>query len=209
MSVTRTAHTRERKTPRLARRSPPLGDGDAGQPLRRLSRRLLSSSTPLLGHFHHPTPVVRCQPKATLPAQARPPSSPPSTPSPVTASSRRLSLDFLPDATDFELYDSHLGLLLLHHHNRPFLVCDPVSRRHARFHPPPLLYGRIVGAALLSREAEADDPGDGGLRFEAVSVAVDDDRPRAWVATHRNGVCSWRALPRSRDVAIEFDPHWP
>uniref|UniRef100_A0A0E0I3Z4 Uncharacterized protein n=1 Tax=Oryza nivara TaxID=4536 RepID=A0A0E0I3Z4_ORYNI len=71
---------------------------------------------------------------------------------PLTASSPRLSLDFLPDAADFELYDSRFGVVL---------------------------------------------------------VAVDDDRPRAWVATHRDGVCSWRALPRSRDVAIEFDPHWP
>uniref|UniRef100_A0A0D3H4A4 F-box domain-containing protein n=1 Tax=Oryza barthii TaxID=65489 RepID=A0A0D3H4A4_9ORYZ len=165
---------------------------------RRLSRRLLSSSsTPLLGHFHHPTPVVPVPTKGDPPCPGAP--TVVATFHPLTASSPRLSLDFLPDAADFELYDSHLGLLLLHHHNRPFLVCDPVSRRHARFHPPPLLCGRIVGAALLSREAEADDPGDGGLRFEAVRVAVDDDRPRAWVATHRDGVCSWRALPRSRD----------
>ncbi|EEC84199.1 hypothetical protein OsI_30593 [Oryza sativa Indica Group] len=213
MSVTRTAHTRERKTPRLARRSPPLGDGDAGQPLRRRGLPPPVAPPSLLLFHSPPRPLPPPHSGSPVPTKGDPPC--PGAPTvvatfhPLTASSPRLSLDFLPDAADFELYDSHLGLLLLHHHNRPFLVCDPVSRRHARFHPPPLLYGRIVGAALLSREAEADDPGDGGLRFEVVRVAVDDDRPRAWVATHRDGVCSWRALPRSRDVAIEFDPHWP
>uniref|UniRef100_A0A0D9XBR8 F-box domain-containing protein n=1 Tax=Leersia perrieri TaxID=77586 RepID=A0A0D9XBR8_9ORYZ len=184
---------------------------------RRLSRRLLSTATsaPLLGHFHHPTPVP---PKGDPPTPYYMAPAAVATFHPLTAASPRLSLlDFLPDAADFELFDSHLGLLLLrrHNHNRNrkgdlglYLVCDPVSRRSARFPPPPILGGgRIIGAALLSRDADAD-PGS-GLRFDAVCVAVDGDRPRAWVATYRDGECRWRALPRGpRDVAIEFDPYW-
>ncbi|KAF0909861.1 hypothetical protein E2562_000174 [Oryza meyeriana var. granulata] len=119
---------------------------------------------------------------------------------PLTASSPRLSPDFVPDLFHFSLYDDF--------HPRHFLVCDPVSRRYALFHPPPVdeySGGRIFSAALLSRDADA---GDGGLRFQAVCVALDVDRPRAWVATYRDGECRWRAMPRSRDVAIEFDPYW-
>uniref|UniRef100_A0A0E0QNQ5 F-box protein AT5G49610-like beta-propeller domain-containing protein n=1 Tax=Oryza rufipogon TaxID=4529 RepID=A0A0E0QNQ5_ORYRU len=178
---------------------------------RRLSLRLFSHSSAsaslplLLGHFHHPRPV----PPRGSPGDLN---MAPNVPAfqPLTPSSPRFSLDFVPDLSRFTILDSHLGLLLLRRHDDhgdAFLACDPVSRRHALFHPPPTMGrysgGTVFSAALLSREADA-----GGLRFEAVCVAVDADAPRAWVATCRDGDCRWRALPRSRDVAIEFDPYW-
>uniref|UniRef100_A0A0D9XBR7 DUF1618 domain-containing protein n=1 Tax=Leersia perrieri TaxID=77586 RepID=A0A0D9XBR7_9ORYZ len=142
-----------------------VANHSAAMARRCLSRRLLSSV--LLGHFHQPEPVppvgTRPDKPLTVPAFE-----------PLTASSPRLSLDFVPNLSHFSLYDSHLGLLLLRHRNcddfnpRLFLVCDP-----------------------------------------AVCVAVDCDRPRAWVASYRDGEVRWRALPRaSRDVAVEFDIHW-
>uniref|UniRef100_A0A0E0EPY0 F-box domain-containing protein n=1 Tax=Oryza meridionalis TaxID=40149 RepID=A0A0E0EPY0_9ORYZ len=174
--------------------------------LRLFSHSSASASLPLLlGHFHHPRPV----PPRGSPGDLN---MAPNVPAfqPLTPSSPRLSLDFVPDLSRFTILDSHLGLLLLRRHDDhgdAFLACDPVSRRHALFHPPPTMGrysgGTVFSAALLSREADA-----GGLRFEAVCVAVDADAPRAWVATCRDGDCRWRALPRSRDVAVEFDPYW-
>ncbi|XP_052168064.1 uncharacterized protein LOC127784752 [Oryza glaberrima] len=176
-------------------------------------RRLLSSHSaapvplPLLGYFHHPAPVPPrgCPPRphTTLTVPAFQPLAASST------SPRRLSLDFVPDL-------SHFTILLLRHRERhdAFLVCDPVSRRHALFHPPPVdeySSGGIFSAALLSRDdAAAGDPGGdgdgGGLRFGAVCVAVNLGCPCAWVGTYRDGECLWISLPRSREVAIEFDP---
>ncbi|KAK3132471.1 hypothetical protein QOZ80_6AG0522320 [Eleusine coracana subsp. coracana] len=46
------------------------------------------------------------------------------------------------------------------------------------------------------------------LTFEAVLFTVDGDRPRAWVASVRDGDCTWRAMPRSKDVEVTFDPIW-
>ncbi|CAL5075201.1 unnamed protein product [Urochloa decumbens] len=111
---------------------------------------------------------------------------------PAVASSPRLSLDFLPvdlSYLGFILADSHLGLVLL---RQPildggpnFLVCDP-----------------FFAPAILSRAT--------GRRFEfdAVCATVDAERPRAWVASFRDSGCSWRALPRSGEVWINFDPYW-
>ncbi|KAF7066402.1 hypothetical protein CFC21_072395 [Triticum aestivum] len=172
----------------------------------RVSRRLLShsrASPTLLGHFYHP--MCPQDPQAfQLPPAAAPAFQP------LTASSPRLSLDFLPDIFDYTLYDSHRGLLLLRRKpqfdTRGFLVCDPVSRRHAPLPPPPISFrngGEVVGAALLSRAAPADP--EGGLRFELLCVALDVDRPRAWVASFRDGWCRWTALPRSRGVTVDFD----
>ncbi|XP_025876270.2 uncharacterized protein [Oryza sativa Japonica Group] len=174
-------------------------------------RRLFSSHSaapappPLLGHFHHPAPVPPrgCPPRPhtllTVPAFQ---------PLITAASSspRRLSLDFVPDLSHFVLLYSHLGLLLLRHRERhdAFLVCDPVSRRHVLFHPPPVdeySSGGIFSAALLSRDdAAAGDPGGdgGGLRFGAVCVAVNLGRPCAWVGTYRDGECLWISRGRHR-----------
>jgi hypothetical protein len=185
-------------------------------PRRLLSHSAAASSAPharasssLLGHFYHPfcpqDPNAFRFPTTSAPAFQ-----------PLTATSPRLTLDFLPkdpDIFDFSLSDSHLGLLLLRQKadafnstNRSLLVCDPVSRRHALVPPPPftsLSSGEVVGVALLSRAA--DDDAAGGLRFEVVCVAVDADRPRAWVGSFRDGWCRWSALPRSRGVTIDFD----
>jgi hypothetical protein len=179
----------------------------------RVPRRLLSHSaatsspSSLLGYFSHP--FHPRDPKVPNPYRHPPTTAP--TFHPLTASSPRLSLDFLPDISDLFLSDSHLGLLLLRHKaddldscNRSFLVCDPLSRRHALLPPPPFdrfSGGKVVGVALLSRAAAAA----GGLQFEVVYVAVDGDRPRAWVGSFRYGWCRWNALPRSREVAIDFD----
>ncbi|CAM0950797.1 unnamed protein product [Alopecurus aequalis] len=162
------------------------------------------ASSSLLGHFYHPFSLQ--DPRA----YKHPPTYAPAF-QPLTASSPRLSLDFLPDAVDLFLSDSHLGLLLLRHKDddldkqkRSFLVCDPVSRRYALVPPPPFdrfTGGEIVGVALLSRAADAP----AGLQFEVVFVTVDGDRPRAWVGSFRDGWCRWNALPRSREVTIDFD----
>ncbi|KAF7059706.1 hypothetical protein CFC21_066572 [Triticum aestivum] len=160
------------------------------------------ASPTLLGHFYHP--MCPQDPQAF---QLPPPAAPAF--QPLTASSPRLSLDFLPDILDYTLYDSHRGLLLLRRKprfdTRGFLVCDPVSRRHALLPPPPISSlngGHVFGSALLSRGAA--DP-EGGLRFEVLCVALDVDRPRAWVASFRDGWCRWAALPRSREVTVDFD----
>ncbi|KAL6591824.1 hypothetical protein ACP70R_049687 [Stipagrostis hirtigluma subsp. patula] len=58
----------------------------------------------------------------------------------------------------------------------------------------------VVGVALLSRAHLTR------LSFDAVCFTVDGDRPRAWVATVRDGDCTWRAMPRSEDVRVDFDP---
>uniref|UniRef100_A0A453L7P9 DUF1618 domain-containing protein n=2 Tax=Aegilops tauschii subsp. strangulata TaxID=200361 RepID=A0A453L7P9_AEGTS len=154
------------------------------------------------GHFYHP--MCPQDPQAF---QLPPPAAPAF--QPLTASSPRLSLDFLPDIFDYTLYDSHRGLLLLRRKprfdTRGFLVCDPISRRHALLPSPPISSlngGHVFGSALLSRGAA--DP-DGGLRFEVLCVALDVDRPRAWVASFRDGWCRWNALPRSRGVTVDFD----
>ncbi|EAZ43954.1 hypothetical protein OsJ_28574 [Oryza sativa Japonica Group] len=163
---------------------------------RRLSLRLFSHSSAsaslplLLGHFHHPRPV----PPRGSPGDLN---MAPNVPAfqPLTPSSPRFSLDFVPDLSRFTILDSHLGLLLLRRHDDhgdAFLACDPVSRRHALFHPPPTMGRRTPGGSASRPSASP----------------VDADAPRAWVATCRDGDCRWRALPRSRDVAIEFDPYW-
>ncbi|CAM0880583.1 unnamed protein product [Alopecurus aequalis] len=133
-------------------------------PCRLLSHSAASSapharaSSSLLGHFYHPfslqDPTAYKHPPTYAPAFQ-----------PLTASSPRLSLDFLPDVVDLFLSDSHLGLLLLRHkaddldkQKRSFLVCDPVSRSYALVPPPPFdrfTGGDIVGVALLSRAADA------------------------------------------------------
>ncbi|XBH71086.1 hypothetical protein VPH35_098605 [Triticum aestivum] len=159
----------------------------------RVSSRLLShsfassaashsrASPTLLGHFYHP--MCPQDPQAF---QLPPPAAPAF--QPLTASSPRLSLDFLPDIFDYTLYDSHRGLLLLRRKprfdTRGFLVCDPISRRHALLPPPPI--SSLNGGHVLC-------------------VALDVDLPRAWVASFREGWCRWTALPRSRGVTVDFD----
>lgn len=62
---------------------------------------------------------------------------------------------------------------MTNHHRSEIITNHPQKSSHnARFHPSPLLDGRIVGTALLSREAEADPV---------------DNRPHAWVGTHLDG----------------------
>ncbi|KAL6598059.1 hypothetical protein ACP70R_046480 [Stipagrostis hirtigluma subsp. patula] len=178
-----------------------------------LPRRLLSTSASpprLLGHFHHPGMTkdiagrIMC-PTRTAPGVRFEPLAA------AAAAEPRLSLDYLPfdPARGFSLYDSHRGLLLLRQPTAlgspAFLVCDPVSRRHALVPPLPkkAITGdsEFFGPALLSRA---------GARFEfdAVCVTVDARRPRAWVTSFRGDGCRWEALPRSRDVEIDFDPVW-
>jgi hypothetical protein len=44
--------------------------------------------------------------------------------------------------------------------------------------------------------------------LDAVCLTIDGDRPRAWVASVREGNCTWRALPRAEGVIVDFDPWW-
>ncbi|XP_044963558.1 uncharacterized protein LOC123421933 [Hordeum vulgare subsp. vulgare] len=173
----------------------------------RSARRLLSTSgqprpapSTLLGHFHHPMWPQDAE-AFQLPPLAAPVFQP------LTPSSPSLSIDFLPDVLDYALHDSHLGLVLLRRKpqfgTRGFLVCDPVSRRHAQLPPPPISSnngGVVIGAALLSRA-----PSGGGLQFEILCVALEVDRPRAWIASYHDGRCRWAALAPSRGVTLDLD----
>ncbi|TVU11049.1 hypothetical protein EJB05_44611, partial [Eragrostis curvula] len=184
---------------------------------RRLTRRYLSSSSTasfsavaavrptLLGHFHHPTTTAR-------PVMLRSKSAPVF--QPHAADAPRLSLDFLPAdcaAAGFTLFDSHRGLLLL---LRPsgdagggprFLVCDPISHRHALLPPLPASAfsdGEFAGAALLAPVAAA-----GGFEFRALCLTVHGDRPRLWLSSYHEGdegAC-WLGMPPSRSFRIK----WP
>ncbi|CAL5090699.1 unnamed protein product [Urochloa decumbens] len=178
------------------------------------TRRFLSSSTfqnaasassTLLGHFHHPTSTA---PRPVLTRSASAPVF-----QPLSAGSPRLSLDFLSAdvaTSGFTLFDSHLGLLLL---LKPtanaglcFLVCDPVSRRHALLPPLPAAAfsgGEFLGAALLSRAADGS-----ALEFRTVCITVHADRPRLWLAWSRDGEASWLGLPPSRDFRIKWPVSW-
>jgi hypothetical protein len=60
----------------------------------------------------------------------------------------------------------------------------------------------VVGVALLSRTHP------NRLSFDAACFTVDGDRPRACVASVRDGDCTWCALPRSGGVKVDFDPVW-
>uniref|UniRef100_A0ACD5Y3F1 Uncharacterized protein n=1 Tax=Avena sativa TaxID=4498 RepID=A0ACD5Y3F1_AVESA len=180
---------------------------------RRVAARCLPRAPPLLGYFFHPVdtpppPPIRPEPTHYGAVFA-----------PLDASSPRLSLDFAPDASRFELYDSHQGLLLL----EPavplpksiiprLLVLDPATRRSVLLPRPPRdtvpddhrwrSSRYYVGSALLSRAHPSK------LCFEAVCFAIDGGHPRAWVASVDDGDCSWRALSRDVDVLVDFDPHW-
>ncbi|CAD6250436.1 unnamed protein product [Miscanthus lutarioriparius] len=113
--------------------------------------------------------------------------------------------------------DVHLGLVLVLPHSRPksllprILVVDPASRRRVLLPPPPREvlpadgWRRdrcIIGVAVLTRAHPSR------LTFDAVCLTIDGDRPRAWVASVREGNCSWRALPRAEGVVVDFDPWW-
>jgi hypothetical protein len=90
------------------------------------------------------------------------------------------------------------------------LAVDPSSCRRELLPPPPstALRGdawrnerRVLGVAVLSRARSGSR-----LTFEAVCVTLDGDRPRAWVANVRDGDYTWRLLPRSKDVKVDFEP---
>ena len=65
-----------------------------------------------------------------------------------------------------------------------------------------------AGDAPTNRDRDAPAAPDGELRFELLFVALDVDRPRAWVASVDDGQCRWRALPRTTEVEVSFDPWW-
>uniref|UniRef100_A0A0E0LZ01 F-box domain-containing protein n=1 Tax=Oryza punctata TaxID=4537 RepID=A0A0E0LZ01_ORYPU len=180
---------------------------------RAAARCVEGTPPPLLGYFFHPadTPLT-----AQIVASSG--ALHPAAFAPLDASSPRLSLDGLGGGTKgFSIYDVHLGLVLLLPESLPsgilprILVLDPASRRRALLPQPPrdALPGdrwrgrrHIVGAAVLSRAHPSR------LCFDAVCLTVDDEHPRAWVASYRDGECSWRALPQDTRVTVAFDPFW-
>ncbi|XBH69346.1 hypothetical protein VPH35_097257 [Triticum aestivum] len=91
-----------------------------------------------------------------------------------------------------------------------FLVLDPATRRRTVLPPPrrdtvpdDRRWRRsryYIGSALLSRAHPSK------LCFEAVCFAIEEGRPRAWVASVSNGDCSWRALPRDEEAEVDFNP---
>ncbi|KAM0918761.1 hypothetical protein ACQ4PT_008660 [Festuca glaucescens] len=183
---------------------------------RRVAARCLPRAPPLLGYFFHP---VNTAPPPPIEIEEPAPVHYDAVFAPLVASSPRLSLDFAPEASRFELYDCHQGLLLLQPTGSlpksiipRLLVLDPATRRSVLLPPPPRdtvpddrrwRSSRFyVGSALLSRAHPSK------LCFEAVCFAIDDGNPRAWVASVDNGECRWRALPRDEDMAVDFHPKW-
>ncbi|CAM0950805.1 unnamed protein product [Alopecurus aequalis] len=181
---------------------------------RRVAARCLPRAPPLLGYFFHPVkplppPPIRETGRTRYDAVF----------APLDVSSPRLSLDFAPDASRFDLHDCHQGLLLLEPsvsipkviHPR-LLVLDPATRRRALLPPPPRdtvpndhrwrKSRYYVGSALLSRAHP------GNLCFESVCFAIDGGHPRAWVASFDDDQCRWRALPRAKEIVVDFDPYW-
>ncbi|KAL6598060.1 hypothetical protein ACP70R_046481 [Stipagrostis hirtigluma subsp. patula] len=180
---------------------------------RRAAARALPRAPPLLGYFFHPAGVA-----GPFPLKPTDKTFHPAVFLPLDADAKRVSLALSPsEARGFSIQDVHLGLVLLLPLPRPkailprILAVDPASRRRALLPPPPraALPGgddpwrrdrSVVGVALLSRAHPTR------LSFDAVCFTVDGDRPRAWVATVRDADCTWRAMPRSEDVLVDFDP---
>ncbi|TVU11025.1 hypothetical protein EJB05_44587, partial [Eragrostis curvula] len=180
---------------------------------RRAAVRPLPREPPVLGYFFHPAGVPD-----------KPPLQPvdktfyPAVFVPFEASSPRLSLALPPgEMNSFSINEVHLGLVILLPRNLPdailprLLVVDPASRRRALLPPPPRGALRddrwrrdrkVFGVAVLSRAHPSR------LSFDAVLFTVDGRRPRAWVASVRDGDCTWRAMPRAEDVEVDFDPWW-
>ncbi|GJN14086.1 hypothetical protein PR202_gb00867 [Eleusine coracana subsp. coracana] len=179
----------------------------------RAAGRALPRTPPVLGYFFHPAGRSKPPPKPTSDKTFYP-----AVFLPLDASSPRLSLAV--DAVNVRscsITDVHLGLVLLLPVNLPaailprVLVIDPASRRRALLPPPPRdalpddrwrRDRRVFGVAVLSRAHPSR------LTFEAILFTVDGDHPRAWVASVRDGDCTWRAMPRSKDVEVTFDPFW-
>ncbi|XP_044949000.1 uncharacterized protein LOC123398610 [Hordeum vulgare subsp. vulgare] len=181
---------------------------------RRLAARCLPRAPPLLGYFHHPT-----HPPPPFPGRDTKLLDTPALFAPLDAASPRLTLDFAPDAFRFLLFDSLQGLLLFESSDEipkdkgaipRFLVLDPSNRRRTVLPPPRRETVRddrrwrksryYIGSALLSRAHPSK------LCFEAVCFAIEEGRPRAWVASVTNGDCSWRALPRDEEANVDFNP---
>ncbi|KAF0919941.1 hypothetical protein E2562_032353, partial [Oryza meyeriana var. granulata] len=136
----------------------------------------------------------------------------------VDASSPTLFLDGFGATSGFTMYDIHLSLMLflpaslLSGILPRILVLDPASRRRALLLQPPrdtLPNDRwrssrrhFVGATVLSHAHPSK------LCFDAICLTVDNKHPRAWVASYRDGDCSWRALPWDTGVTVEFDLYW-
>jgi len=180
---------------------------------RRAATRALPRVPPLLGYFFHPKGPSKPPPMPTSDKTHHP-----AVILPLDASSPRLSLDLTSGAaSSLSIQDVHLGLVLLLPHSRPksllprILVVDPASRRRVLLPPPPRDalpadgWRRdrcVIGVAVLSRAHPSR------LTFDAVCLTIDGDRPRAWVASVREGNCAWRALPRAEGVIVDFDPWW-
>ena len=187
---------------------------------RRAATLALPRVPPLLGYFFHPKgpsspPPMPTTDKTHHPAVFLPLDA-------AAAASPRLSLDLTKGfASTLSIQDVHHGLVLLTPHSRPkspllprILAVDPASRRRVLLSPPPRdalpergdLWRRercVIGVAVLARAHPSS------LTFDAVWLTVDGDRPRAWVASVRDGTCdSCRVLPRAEGVVVDFDPWW-
>ncbi|CAL5080550.1 unnamed protein product [Urochloa decumbens] len=180
---------------------------------RRAASRALPRAPPLLGYFFHPKGHAKPPPASTEDKTHHP-----AVFVPLDASSPRLSLDLTRGASrGLSIQDVHLGLVLLLHRPRPksllprILAVDPASRRRVLLPPPPhgTLPGdrwradrSVIGVSVLSRAHQSR------LSFDSVILTVDGNLPRAWVASVRDGDCTWRALPRAEGVVVDFDPWW-
>ncbi|TVU11031.1 hypothetical protein EJB05_44593, partial [Eragrostis curvula] len=180
---------------------------------RRAAVRALPRAPPVLGYFFHPAGVPGKPPLPSIDKTFYP-----AVFAPLEASSPRLSLALSAgEMNSFRLSDVHLGLIILVPINLPeailprVLVIDPASRRRALLPSPPRgalpddrwrCDRQVFGVAVLSRAHPSR------LSFDAVLFTVDGDRPRAWVASVRDGDCTWRAMPRSEGIQVDFDPWW-
>ncbi|CAN6204003.1 unnamed protein product [Urochloa humidicola] len=180
---------------------------------RRAASCALPREPPLLGYFFHPKGHAKPPPASTEDKTHHP-----AVFVPLDNASPRLSLDLTRAAArGLSIQDVHLGLVLLLHIPRPksllprILAIDPASRRRVLLPPPPqgTLPGdrwradrSVIGVSVLSRAHPSM------LSFDAVILTVDGELPRAWVASVRDGDCTWRALPRAEGVVVDFDPWW-
>ncbi|VAI31145.1 unnamed protein product [Triticum turgidum subsp. durum] len=175
---------------------------------RRVAARCLPRTAPLLGHFYHPTatglppPLHSASKEIVIEA--------PAVFAPLDASAPNLSLDFAPEASRLLLLEPLASLpkgILPR-----LLVIDPATRRRVLLPPPPRdtvpddhrwrSCRHYVGSGLLSRAHPSK------LCFEVVCISIDGGHPRAWVASVDDDQCRWRALPRTTDVEVSFDPWW-
>ncbi|KAM0854039.1 hypothetical protein ACQ4PT_050681 [Festuca glaucescens] len=154
---------------------------------RRVAAGCLPRAAPLLGYFFQPV-------KTSLPAPIRETKGAhyDAVFAPLDASSPRLSLDFAPDASRYELLDCHEGLLVL----------EPTASVPKAIHPRLLVSTRPPTAALFSAAAA----GHGARRPPMAQLQVVVDFDPYWFdsfCVHAAGKMYWHICNSDRVLALD------